>query len=351
MFFSDVAISRRRLLLSAVAVPLLRAQKDTTFTADVRVVNVFATVRDKQGRIVRNLTKDDFALLEDGRPQTIRYFSQESGLPLTLGLLVDTSMSQRRVLGQERTASYSFLDRVLREDKDLAFVIHFDHEVELLQDLTPSRKKLEAALAQLELPESQRPSWGGGGRGDPGGPGGRRGGGRGGGGTSLYDSVLLASDELMKKQSGRKALIMLTDGVDNGSKVPLSSAIESAQRADTLVYSILFADQEAYPAWAGGGRGRHGGGGPGGRYPQHRPDGKKVLQQLSKETGGGFFEVSKRQPIEKIYGQIQEELRNQYSLGYAPDKADAGAGYRKINLTTGQSGLVVQTRDGYFADR
>jgi VWFA-related protein len=353
MFFSDVAISRRRLLLSAASLSILRAQKDSTFTADVRVVNVFATVRDNKGRIVSNLTKDDFKLFEDGRLQTIKYFSQESGLPLTLGLLVDTSMSQRRVLGQERTASYSFLDRVLREDKDQAFVIHFDHEVELLQDLTPSRKKLEASLDKLELPESQRPSWGGGGRGGPGGPGGRRGGGHGGGGTSLYDSVLLASDELMKKQSGRKALIMLTDGVDNGSKVSLTSAIESAQRADTLVYSILFADQEAYPAWAGGGGrmgGRRGGGGPA-RYPQHRPDGKKVLQQLSAETGGGFFEVSKKQPIEKIYGQIQEELRNQYSLGYAPDKADAGAGYRKIRLTTGQSGLVVQTRDGYFADR
>ena len=327
----------------------LRAQKDTTFTADVRVVNVFATVRDKHGAIVRNLTKDDFQLEEDGRPQTIRYFAQESDLPLTLGLLVDTSLSQRRVLGQERTASYRFIDKVLREDKDQAFAIHFDREVELLQDLTSSRKKLDAALAQLELPESQRPSWGGGGRG----PQGRRGGGHAGGGTSLHDSVLLASDELMKKQTGRKALIMLSDGVDNGSKVPLTSAIESAQRADTLVYSILFADQEAYPAWAGGrgGMGRRGGGGypGGGRRQENRTDGKKVLQRLSLETGGGFFEVSKKQSIEKIYDQIQEELRNQYSLGYTPDRADAGAGYRKIHLTAKQSGLIVQTRDGYYS--
>src|SRR5579864_2223917 len=190
MFFRDNQLSRRRLLFSGVSLALagrsLRAQKDTTFTADVRVVNVFATVRDKHGAIVRNLTKGDFQLEEDGRPQTIRYFAQESDLPLTLGLLVDTSLSQRRVLGQERTASYRFIDRVLREDKDQAFVIHFDREVELLQDLTSSRKKLDAALAQLELPESQRPQR-------------RRGGGHGGGGTSLHDSVLLASDELMKK--------------------------------------------------------------------------------------------------------------------------------------------------------
>ncbi len=340
-------LTRRGFVWSAIsalsAARLLRAQKETTFTADVKVVNVFATVRDKQGKIVQNLTKDDFALSEDGRPQVIKYFSQESNLPLTLGLLVDTSMSQRRVLGQERTASERFLQQVLREDKDQAFVIHFDHEVELLQDLTPSRKKLADALAQLELPQEQRQR---GGWGRPGGraPGGQRG--QHGGGTSLYDSVLLASDELMKQQSGRKALIMLTDGVDNGSRVPLSSAIESAQRADTLVYSILFADPEAYGGgFGGGGMGRRGG-----RYPPRRqeehPDGKKILQRLSRETGGGFFEVSKKQAIEKIYDQIQEELRNQYSLGYT---AEAGTGYRKIQLTVKKTGLIVQTRDGYYA--
>jgi len=280
------AISRRRLLVSAVSAllsdRLLRgqqdAQKDTTFSTDVNVVNVFATVRDKKGQIVRNLTKDDFTLAEDGRPQSIRYFSQESGLPLTLGLLVDTSMSQRRVLGKERDASYRFLDQVLREDKDQAFLIHFDHEVELLQDLTSSRKKLEAALGRMETPEFERQSGGGGGGGYGGG---RRGGGHHGGGTALYDSILLASDELMKKQSGRKAVITLTDGVDNGSKVTLTSAIESAQRADTLVYSILFADQDAYGAMGHGGFGGGHMGGRGGGYPGRgsRTDGKPILQR------------------------------------------------------------------------
>ena len=341
-------ISRRHLLGSfLLAHQLLRAQKDTTFSTDVNVVNVFATVRDKKGQIVRNLTKDDFTLAEDSRPQTIRYFSQESGLPLTLGLLVDTSMSQRRVLGKERDASYRFLDQVLREDKDQAFLIHFDREVELLEDLTPSRKKLEAALGRLESPEQDRRSGGGGGYGG-GGRGGH--GGHHGGGTSLYDSVLLASDELMKKQSGRKAVIVLTDGVDNGSKVTLSSAIESAQRADTLVYSILFADSDAYgPMGHGGfGGGRRGGGYPGGRQGS-RTDGKPVLQRLARETGGGFFEVAKKEPIEKIYDQIQEELRNQYSIGYASDHADTAGGYHKIELTTKKNELIVQTRDGYYA--
>jgi VWFA-related protein len=342
-------ISRRKLLGSAVSLllanRLLRAQQDTaketprdsTFSTDVNVVNVFATVRDKKGQIVRNLTKDDFTLAEDGRPQTIRYFSQESGLPLTLGLLVDTSMSQRRVLGKERDASYRFLDQVLREDRDKAFLIHFDREVELLQDLTPSRKKLQAALDQLESPEYDRPSGGGHG----GGYGGHRGGGHHGGGTALYDSVLLASDELMKKQTGRKAVIALTDGVDNGSKVTLTSAVESAQRADTLVYSILFADQDAYGAMGRGGFG-------GGRQ-RSRTDGKPILQRLSRETGGGFFEVSKKEPVEKIYDQIQEELRNQYSIGYTSDHPDTPGSYHKIQLTTRKSDLIVQTRDGYYA--
>jgi len=276
-------------------------------------------------------------------------------LPLTLGLLVDTSMSQRRVLGEERSASYKFIDQVLRPDKDMAFVIHFDREVELLKDLTSSKKDLDSALNQLDTPQMQsRDHGGGGGGGDNGGyPGGRGGGGRrgGGGGTLLYDAVLLGSNEIMKKQHGRKAVILLTDGVDRNSKTPLTGAIESAQRADTLVYSILFRGPEEYGGGFGGpGMGRRrGGGGP---FPQQqRPDGKKILEQISKETGGAFFEVSKKQPIEKIYDQIQEELRSQYNLGYTSDQTNAGAGFRKITLTVKQKGLVVQARDGYYAEK
>ncbi|HLG98478.1 MAG TPA: VWA domain-containing protein [Bryobacteraceae bacterium] len=344
------SFSRRAFLISAVAGPaatrLLPAQdaRDTTFTADVRVVNLFATVRDKQGRIVRDLNQDDFVLEEDGRPQVIRYFSRESNLPLTLGLLVDTSGSMRRVLGEERTASYRFLDQVLQQ-KDQAFVIHFDREVELLQDLTSSRKKLENALAELEQSQPQRPSgqWGGGRRGGYGG--GRRGGG---GGTSLYDAVLLASDEVMKKQSGRKALVLLTDGVDNGSKVPLARAVEAAQMADTLVYGIRIADPDGYNF----GRRRGGMSGRGAPPPYvygDRLDGKKILQRLCQPTGGASFDVSEKQPIDAIYTQLQEELRNQYSLGYTPDHAAAGPGYRRIHLAVKRDGVNIQTRDGYYA--
>ena len=335
-------ISRRSVLCSTGLIGVLRflRAQDTTFSTDVKVVNVLATVHNKQGQIVQSLGKEDFVLEEDGRPQAIRYFSRETELPLTLGLLVDTSMSQRRMLGAERTASYRFLDQVLREDKDVAFVIHFDREVELLQDLTSSRKKLEASLGLLETPAPRQRS--GPRLQGPPGPRGRRG-----GGTSLYDAVLLAADELMRKQKGRKAVILLTDGVDVGSKVTMADAIEAAQRADTLVYSVLFADTEAYPAYARYG-GRRGGryGGPT-RMPPARPNGKKILQRLSQESGGGFFEVSKKHSIQDIFGRIEEELRSQYSLGYEPDQK--AAGFHKIHLTAKSKDLIVQARDGYYS--
>ena len=337
----------------------------------VKVVNVLATVRDKKGGIVRNLTQDDFELKEDDRAQTIRYFAHETDLPLTLGLLVDTSLSQRRVLGEERDASATFLDQVLRVDKDQAFIIHFDRDVELLQDLTSSRQKLQAALNLLQTPNrsnqdpsgspdsGQYPQGGSGG-----GPGGHSHGGWGGGGTTLYDSIYLASNEITAKQSGRKALIVLSDGVDHGSKKTLASAIEAAQRADTLVYSILFADEEGYGGGGGGGGyGHHGmggggwgggmgGGHHGGGYPrpqEARPDGKKILQRLSKETGGRYFEASKKHPVDETFSQIQEELRSQYSLGYTPEPPDTGTGYHKITLTTKKTDLIVQARDGYYS--
>src|SRR5687767_10806542 len=328
-------------MLSAMAVaPLvhLRGQQEPTFSAGVKVVNVFATVRDRRGQVVRNLTKDDFLLDEDGRPQMIRYFSQESNLPLTIGLLIDTSGSTRNVLADERSASFRFLRQVMRQEKDLAFIIHFDFETELLQDLTSSQQLLEKALDALEPAGLQRRTNGGpwgypGGRGRRGG----RGGGRRitGGGTVLYDAVYLASVELMKKQSGRKALIVLSDGEDNGSKETLMNAVESAQRTDTLVYSILFEDPYTDLRLN---RGRLGRG----------PDGRQVLDRISRETGGRLFEVSRRMPIEKVFAAIEEDLRNQYSLGYSPEGSDTAGGYRRIRVTTKQKGLIVQTREGYY---
>jgi VWFA-related protein len=341
----------------------------TTITSNVKVVNVLATVRDKKGAIVRNLQAEDFELQEDDHPQTIKYFAHDTDLPLILGLLVDTSLSQRRVLGQEKDASATFLDQVVRVDKDHAFIINFDHEVTLDQELTNSRDKLQAALGQLQIAQrsnpdnSSDPDSGGGQGGGGGGWGRGRGGG--GGGTTLYDAVYLASNDVTAKQQGRKALIVMSDGVDRGSKKTLASAIEAAQRADTLVYSILFSDEEqqsggmgGHGGWGGGmggmggmggGMGRHGGGYP--RQQESRPDGKKILQRLSKETGGRYFEVSKKHPLDETFSQIQEELRSQYSIGYTPNPPDTGYGYHKIELTTKKKDLTVQARDGYYSSQ
>jgi VWFA-related protein len=360
-----------RLSLALIFLPLIaslaHSQAVTTMSVDVNVVTLPVTVRDKKGQIVRNLTKEDFVLQEDGRPQVVKYFTQDTNLPLTLGLLVDTSLSQRNVLDQERNASKVFLDQMLTDAKDKAFLIHFDREVELLQDLTSSRDKLQAGLELLRTPQLDR---NGGGTSDP-----QSSPGSGnsqpqmhrGAGTLLYDAIFLASNELMKKQQGRKALIVLSDGDDRGSKESLQSAIEAAQRADTVVYSILFADKHeesnGVGHQGGGGMGRHGGGWPGGnwpggggsgggRYPQEaRVDGKKILDQISRETGGRLYEVSKKQAIDQIYDSIAEELRTQYNLGYTPDKGNAEGGYHKISLAARQKDLVVQTRDGYYADR
>jgi len=344
------------LSVALLASPLLLAgasaqnQAQPKIAVESKIVSVYATVRDKHGKIVSNLNKGDFTLTEDGRPETITNFARESDLPLTLGLLVDTSRSQTGVLGDERKASYAFLDHMLSHDKDRAFLIHFDREVELLQDLTSSRQKLQTALGLLNAPELERA--------DDDGSSQRHGGG---GGTLLYDAIYLASNELMKKQQGRKALIVLTDGVDRGSKETLEDAVESAQRADTVVYSILFAGHEGeehrggYGGHHGGmGGGWPGGGGGGGGYPrrnpeQERPDGKKVLERISTETGGQLFEVTKKLSVDDIYSQIEEGLRNQYVLGYPPDQANAAITYHKIQVTTNQKDLIVHARDGYYS--
>jgi VWFA-related protein len=351
-----------------VAGPWLQAQDAaTTIAVDVKVVTLPVTVRDKHGKIVRDLTKDDFTLSEDSRPQTIKYFSQDTNLPLTLGLLVDTSRSQTNVLEAERNASRSFFDQMLAQEKDKAFLIHFDYQVELLQDLTSSRQKLQAALDLLKTPSDRERS------NDPNDSGGSGSGSHHGGGTQLYDAVFLASNELMKKQQGRKALVILSDGVDRGSKTYLEGAIEAAQRADTVVYSIYFAEPRRNEGqqpgrgmgrggggWPGGGGGWPGGGGgyPGGgrgggqrRSEEPRTDGKKILERISKETGGRFFEVTKKEPVDQIYDSIVEELRTQYSMGYTPDKDSTPTGYHHTTLVVKKKDMTVQTRDGYYADR
>ena len=216
----------------------------STVHVDVKVVTMAVTVRDKHGAIVPNLTKDDFDLQDDNHPQTIKYFNHDTNLSLTMGLLVDTSMSQRNVLDEERTASDHFLDQMLTTDKDRAFVIQFDREVDLLADPISNKDKLRRAIDQLGAPQFNNSNNGSGSDDDSGQGGNRRR--AGGGGTMLYDAIYLASDEVLSKEKGRKALIILTDGVDRGSKETLHTAIESAQRADTVVYAIYFKGEEQH---------------------------------------------------------------------------------------------------------
>lgn len=333
-----------------------------TETGQGKMINIFVTVRDKKGRIVSDLTSNDFILAEDGRPQNLQYLAKAASQPLILGLLVDTSPSQNRELDRERSASGDFFDQMVREDMDKAFVIHFDHEVELLQDLTASHQKLEQALATLQTSQVSQSQGNNSQDTDSGqGPGGRGSGMRfHRGGAQLYDAVYLASNELMKKQNGRKAVILLSDGVDRGSKETLDSSLEAAQRANTIIYSVLVKGEQeyqggggrggfGYPGMGGPGMGRRGGGGRG--YPQeNRPDPKKILGQLSSETGGRLFEASKKMPLTDIYGQIEEDLKNQYNLGYTPSRAEGmETGFHHIQLTTTNKDDAVAVRSGYYS--
>ena len=334
-----VTATATMLLLFVVAVTVAAVAQDTpTFSVNVKVVNVLATVRDKQGNIVNTLGKEDFLLQEDGRAQSIRYFTRETDLPLTLGLLVDVSGSQVHAIEEEKRASGAFTKDVLRADKDSSFLIQFAGEAELLQDVTRDPLKVQASLQDLHTPKEEdntvlMPGEG---------PHGRPGHGTRGGGTLLYDAIFLASDEMMSKQQGRKAIVVLTDGVDHGSKISLDRAIESAQRADTMVYSIYFEGE--------GGSGDYGG------TPQLQQrdseHGKEVLERLSNETGGRMFVVSNTNTVTQIYAQIQDELRNEYNIGYSPDRAAGDtADYRHISLGVKPKDYKVQAREGYYASR
>ncbi len=311
-------MTRRKILQGAAAycgTRLASSQEQPTFSTDVKVVNVLATVRNKTGALMGGLGKDDFAIAEDGHPQSIRYFLHESDLQLTLGLMVDTSGSQWKVLDEERGASLRFLDHVFRENKDHVFIMQFDSNVQVKQPLTGSIKKLNDAMAYVDGETMNQIRM------------------RGGGGTLLYDAVVRASDEIMKKQTGRKALIVLSDGVDFGSEGTLNDSVEAAQRADTLIYSILCSDPGAYGIFGG----------------DH--DGRKVLQRMSDDSGGSFFEVSKKQSLESMYDILEEELRNQYSIGYVSDRPVTISEFRNIQLTAKQKGLQVRARRRYWAQR
>jgi len=352
-------------------------QPITALKVQAREVLLPVVVEDKHGALVTNLTAKDFTLTEDGRPQVIKSFTSQSNLPFRLGLLVDTSRSVNSALDSERKAAGKFIDLMLPADPkagvqgDEAFLIHFDREVELLEDFTNSRDKLHHELDGMgptsQAHNNQGPETSGGDRGGNGGYG--QHGGRG-GGTQLYDAIYLASDELMKPKSGRKALIVFSDGADNGSKETLNDAIDAADRANLQVFTIYFKGEEdhsgsGFPGngghhggmggggYPGGGGGYPGGGGGGRRGGNPRSeagvDGKKIMQQIASRTGGQFFEAKKKDNLDEIYNQIAASLRQQYLLTYTPDKVDTDGGFHKIVLKTDKTDLNVITREGYYA--
>jgi VWFA-related protein len=351
--------------------PAGSSSQPATLKVDVKVVTMPVTVRDKKGAIVNNLTADDFTLTDDNKPQAIKYFTHDTNLPLTLGLLIDTSGSVRSVLDEERKASQHFLTQMMTDPKDKAFLIQFDQEVDLLEDITANKDKLQKALDQVGSPQfGSSSTQGSPDSSDHGADGERR---RGHGGTTLYDAIYLASNDVLAKQPGRKALIILTDGVDRGSKESMNSAIEAALRSDTAIYAIYFKGEAQHNnngynnngmgrhggmgggwpggggGYPGGGGGYPGGGGRGGQGPaaDNHQDGKKVLQQICGRTGGFMFE-GKKDKTDDVYAKIAEELRGQYMLGYTPGKDVSDEGYHRISLTPKKKELFVQTREGYY---
>jgi len=317
-------------LVASVWVPQAGAQQSSpqndqesmeTLKVNVNVVQLFFNVKDKKGALIPNLTKDDFELLEDGKPQTIKYFTAESNLPLTLGIMIDASGSQGRVLEMEKEVGGAFLSEILR-DKDEAFVLSFDVNVDLLQDFTNDIHLLKAALNKARI------NTGGGGGPLPGLGGGPipQGNPR---GTLLYDAIYLAAHDELSHEVGRKAMILLTDGEDQGSQLRVKDAIEAAQKADSICYVLLIAD-----------RGFYGFGG----Y-----SGDSEMKKLASETGGRVIEVgNKFEKLKEAFNQIALELRSQYNVGYTPSNNQLDGTFRKIEIRAKQ-GYKIQARTGYYA--
>jgi len=299
-----------------------QGQPVTTLKVNVQVVNIYFNVKDKHGALIPNLNKEAFQVNEDGKPQTIKYFAAESNQPLTLGLLIDTSGSQTRVLPMEQEVGASFLRDVLTP-KDLAFLINFDISVDLIQDFTNDTARLRRAMEKTRIND-------GGGSG----AGGIAGAGQGTipvlrpKGTLLYDAVYLASNEKLAKESGRKAMVLLTDGGDQGSDETLPNAIAAAQRSEVIVYVIMIADRANYMP------------------------GDREMHKLAEQTGGRVIDVGNNpKKLREAFDQIGTELRSQYMIGYVPTNTVADGKYRKLEVKPANPEYKIQARKGYYAPK
>jgi VWFA-related protein len=300
-------------------------QPTETLKVNVNVVQLFFNVKDKHGALIPNLTKDDFEIYEDGKQQTVKYFTPETNLPLTLGMLIDSSGSQRLVLDMEKEVGGAFLKQVLT-DKDLAFVIDFNVDSNLVQDYTRDVRSLQKALNSVKIQSGVTmptlPGAGGGPVPTAASP-----------GTVLYDAVYLSAHDMLAKEVGRKAMILLTDGQDEGSRLKIRDAIEAAQKADAIVYVLLCADRGGYFSQGMG-------------Y-----SGESDMRKLTEATGGRVINVgNKFDKLREAFDQIAAELRSQYNIGFTPTNAKLDGTYRKLEIKNKQS-YKIQARAGYYAGR
>ena len=317
------------ILLSALALSVpaafLLAQDDkndaATLKVEVNLVNIFFNVRDKKGGLVGSLNKDDFKIFEDGKEQQVKYFNRETDLPLTIGLLIDVSASQMNLIEVEKNAASQFFGTVLRK-QDLAFLISFGEDAELLQDYTNSAKLLRAGLNGLQV------SSGVGGIGP--GPVPTIGQPR---GTVLYDAVYLAAADQLKGQVGRKVLVLITDGEDEGSRYKIQQAIEAAQKADAIIYGFWYVDRRFYMS----------------RGMVFAGSSDAALRQMSEDTGGHVYHIDNRLTLQDAFTQLQEDMRSQYAIGYTPTNPEKDGTFRKIEIKTGNKDWKVQARKGYYA--
>lgn len=293
-----------------------------TLQVNVNLVNIYFSVRDKSG-FITGLKKDDCQVYEDREPQVVKNFTQEKNLPLTIGILLDTSASQTNVLPLEQDSGARFLKEVLRP-KDEAFLISFDVNVDLLADYTNDARELKRAIDKATINAASSSA------GVPG---------IGGGpfptsnprGTLLYDAVYLAAHDKLRKETGRKVIVILTDGGDQGSQETIKSAIEAAQKANVIAYVILIADRGFYAS-------------QGAIYT-----GSSEMDQLAKETGGRVINVGNNgKKLEEAFDQIQDELRTQYLASYTPKNREPDGKFRRIDIDCGK-GTKVQARKGYYA--
>jgi VWFA-related protein len=306
------------------------AEPVTTLKVNVDLVSLYFTVKNKDGTLIPHLGADNCAVQEDKTPQKLKNFQAENNQPLTLGILLDTSASQTRVLPLEQQFGSQFLSSVLKS-KDEAFLVSFDVDVDLLQDYTNSARQLERAMNKAEI----NTAGGNGSAGIPGigqGPVPTQGAPK---GTLLYDAVYLAANEKLGRETGRKAIVLLTDGEDQGSRVKIAGAIEAAQKANVIIYGILLADRGSYGNFGFG-------------Y-----NGNFALKKMADETGGRMIDVGHDgKKLEAAFQQIEDELRTQYLAAYTPTNAKADGTFRKIAVECkADKGdeLKVQVKKGYYA--